>query len=149
MLTTLQIREKSALRKKNLTNYEKNLLEALKDHDEALAYLNAALQDEDTRIFLIALKNVLAAQDIDISAFAQETNITRQNIYRILSSKGNPTISSLTSLLDALGLQIQLSEKARKVEPIAVDKKLLKMLAKQASKQGISLDALIYEKLSK
>ena len=51
---------------------------------EALAYLNAALQDEDPQIFLLALKDVLKAQDIDISAFAQEANITRQNIYRIL-----------------------------------------------------------------
>lgn len=75
--------------KKELTNYEKNLLEALKDHDESLAYLNAALQDEDQRVFLLALKDVLTAQSIDISAFAIESNITRQNIYRI-SNKGNP-----------------------------------------------------------
>jgi probable addiction module antidote protein len=135
--------------KRKHRNYKESLFESLKDTQEALAYLNAALQDEDPRIFLIALKNVLTAQEIDISAFAQETNITRQNIYRILSSKGNPRWESLTSLLNALGLQIQLSEKARKVEPIAIDKKLLKILSKQASKQGISLDALIYEKLSK
>jgi len=50
--------------KRTLTNYEKNLLEALKDHDEALAYLNAALQDEDPRIFFIALNNVLTAQTL-------------------------------------------------------------------------------------
>lgn len=135
--------------KRKLTNYEKNLLESLKDHDEALAYLNAALQDEDPRVFLIALKNVLSAQNIDISEFAQETNITRQNIYRILSNKGNPRWESLTSLLNALGLQIYVSDKKKNVEPIEIDKKLLKILSKQATKQKISLDALIYEKLSK
>lgn len=135
--------------KRKHRNYEESLIESLKDHQEALAYLNAALQDEDPQIFLLALKDVLKAQDIDISAFAQEANITRQNIYRILSSKGNPRWENLTSLLNALGLQIQLSDKSRKVEPIAIDKKLLKTLSKQASKQGISLDALIFEKLSK
>ena len=134
---------------KKLTNYEKNLLEALKDHDEALAYLNEALQDEDPRILLIALKNVLTAQNIDISAFAIESNITRQNIYRILSSKGNPRWENLTSLLNALGLQMHLVDKKRKFEPIKVDKKLLNTLSKQATKQGITLDALIYDKLSK
>jgi probable addiction module antidote protein len=112
--------------KKKLTSYEKNLLEALKDHDEALAYLNEALQDEDPRIFLIALKNVLSAQDIDISAFAIESKITRQNIYRILSSKGNPRWENLTSLLNALGLQVHLTDKKRKFEPIKIDKKIVK-----------------------
>ena len=48
-------------------SYETSLYEALKDHDEALAYLNASLQDEDSRMFIIALKHVLVAQNIETS----------------------------------------------------------------------------------
>lgn len=49
---------------KRLINYQDDLIESLKDQQEALAYLNAALLDEDPRIFLIALKNVLLAQTL-------------------------------------------------------------------------------------
>lgn len=92
-------------------NYEESLLKALKDPEEALAYLNAALMDDDQRVFLLALKDVLDAQNIDISAFAQESNLTRQNIYRILSKKGNPRWENLSSIINAMGLQVQLSAK--------------------------------------
>lgn len=134
---------------KKYRNYEESLFESLKNHDEAIAYLNAALQDDDQRVFLLALKDVFTAQNIDISAFAQESNITRQNIYRILSSKGNPRWENLSSLLDVLGLQIYLTDKNSNVSPITIDNKLFKTLSKQAGKQGVSVDALIYEKLNK
>lgn len=102
---------KSSVRQKKHRNYEKSLFESLKDSQEALAYLNAALMDEDQRVFLLALKDVLAAQNIDISAFAQEANLSRQNIYRMLSQKGNPRWENLSLLIHAMGLQVQLSAK--------------------------------------
>lgn len=46
--------------KRKHKDYQEHLLESLKDHDEALAYLNAALADEDQRVFLLALKDVTA-----------------------------------------------------------------------------------------
>ena len=135
---------------KKYQNYEESLLEALKDPQEALAYLNAALIDEDQRVFLLALKDVLKAQDIDITSFAQEANLTRQNIYRILSKAGNPRWQSLTSLLDALGLQVRLTNKYETVtELFPLDKKLHKKLLRQAIQQGVSLDEFITAKLSK
>lgn len=131
--------------------YEESLLEDLQDPHEALAYLNAALEDEDRRVFLLALKDVLKAQNIDISAFAQDVQITRQNIYRILSKTGNPRWDSLNSLLQALGLQVYLTRKEPKVvsELFSLDKKLHTSLLRQAAKQGISLHELINEKLRK
>lgn len=72
---------------KRTKNYEESLLQALKDPEEALEYLNAALMNEDQEVFLLALKHVLKAQGVDISAFAEEAHITRQNIYHMLSKK--------------------------------------------------------------
>lgn len=99
--------------KRKHRNYKESLLEGLKDPKEALAYLNAALMDEDQRVFLLALKDVLTAQSIDISAFAEESHLNRQNIYRMLSKKGNPRWNNLHSLVDALGLQVKLEAKKR------------------------------------
>ena len=48
--------------------YQEFLLEHLADHDEAVAYLNAALEEslkgdeESQQLFLIALRNVAEAQ---------------------------------------------------------------------------------------
>lgn len=138
------------------TNYEEGLLEALQNEQEALAYLNAALLDEDPRIFLLALKHVLVAQNIDISKFAQIAEIARSNIYRILSKKGNPRWENLTSLLQALGLQIQLTKKEdsetkkrNKIEPLVIDQRLYRALIRQATKQGITISQLAHEKLSR
>ena len=137
--------------KKIYKDFQEYLTEQLKDHSFALAYLNEALSDEDQRVFLLALKDVLAAQDIDISSFAKTSSITRQNIYRILSKKGNPRWDNLTSLLDAMGFQIKLKEKTsdKLSELPSIDKKLHANLARQATKQGITLDKLINEKLRK
>jgi len=54
--------------KRKHKDYQESLLESLKDTKEAIAYLNAALADDDPRVFLLALKDVLTAQDIDISS---------------------------------------------------------------------------------
>ena len=51
--------------KKNI-KYKKWLIEQLKDREEALAYLNAALEEslkEGEHIFFNALKNVIAAYE--------------------------------------------------------------------------------------
>lgn len=51
--------------------YQDFLIEQLKDHDEAVAYLNVALEEslksdeESQHLFLIALRNVAEAQGGD------------------------------------------------------------------------------------
>jgi len=42
--------------------YDDLLMEMLKDEERALAYLNAALDEPDPRVFLIALRSVTRAQ---------------------------------------------------------------------------------------
>lgn len=89
-----------------LIDYQEDLIESLRDPQEALAYLNAALTDEDERIFLLALKNVLEAQGGDMTSLAREADLNRENLYRILSKKGNPKLTSIKSVLNAMGLEL-------------------------------------------
>src|SRR3990167_7179012 len=91
---------------KKFINYQEELIEALKDPEEAIAYLNAALMDEDERVFLLALKNVLEAQGGNISSLAKETQLNRQNLYRMLSKNGNPKLTSIKSVLNTLDLEL-------------------------------------------
>jgi DNA-binding phage protein len=39
-------------------SYREGLLESLRNPDEAALYLNACLEDEDFRVFLLALRDV-------------------------------------------------------------------------------------------
>jgi probable addiction module antidote protein len=90
-------------------SYKKSLTERLKDPKEAAAYLNAALADDDLRVFLVALRDVVEAHG-GISALAKETDLNRVSLYRTLSLEGNPTLMSLFTMFDALGLEIQVKE---------------------------------------
>ncbi len=90
-------------------DYDEFLQDRLKDPRLAVAYLNQAFQDEDENVFLIALKDVLSAQGVDISALAKKAHLNRQNLYKMLSKDGNPRWSNITSLMAAMGLKVRFS----------------------------------------
>ena len=84
-------------------DYKEHLLESLKDSDEAAAYINAAMEDNDLQVFLLALRDVADAQG-GIGNLAQKTELNRESLYRTLSKRGNPRLSGLKSVLEAFGL---------------------------------------------
>ena len=99
--------------KKN-KNYQDWLIEKLKDHEEAVAYLNTALEEslkgdeESQQLFLLALRNVAEAQG-GIGKLAKKAHVGRESLYKALSGKGNPKWHTLVSLVIALGLNLRLS----------------------------------------
>ncbi|MEM7593841.1 MAG: helix-turn-helix domain-containing protein [Cyanobacteria bacterium P01_A01_bin.83] len=90
-------------------DYQPYLLTRLKDSQYAAIYLKAAfdetLADGNTEAFLLALKNVVEAKDSN-QKVTNESNISRQYLYKILSGNRNPTLETLTSVLQAVGLTI-------------------------------------------
>jgi DNA-binding phage protein len=44
-----------------ISSYQEDLIESLKNPDEAAAYLNAAIEEGDRAVFLMALRNVAKA----------------------------------------------------------------------------------------
>lgn len=74
------------------------------DPVEAAAYLNAALEENDQEVFLLALRDIAEARGF--SQIAQETLLNRENLYRMLSPTGNPQLSSLNTLLRSMGLRL-------------------------------------------
>ena len=90
-------------------DYKTDLLQRLGNSQYAATYLKAALDetlsDGNTEAFLLALKNVVEANG-SMGAIASESNVSRQHLYRILSGNGNPTLDTLTSVLQAVGLTI-------------------------------------------
>jgi probable addiction module antidote protein len=77
----------------------------LRKRGEAEAYLNAALEDDDPRVFLLALRDVAEARG-GVGKAAAGSRLNRESLYRMLSKKGNPNLRSLTALLSSLGLRL-------------------------------------------
>ena len=88
--------------------YTETLKETLSDPEDAAAYLNAALEEDDPAAFLLALKDVADVHG-GLTTLAQATELNRENMYRMLSGDGNPRISSLSALLHALGLRLSVT----------------------------------------
>ncbi len=80
------------------------LFEQLKDAEFAAEYLNAASEDDDPKTYLTALRKVVEARG-GMAAVAQKTDLSRETLYRTLSSRGNPTIRTLSAVLKATGLK--------------------------------------------
>ena len=92
------------------TEYETGLKASLMNPDEAAAYLDAALEENDQEIFLLALRDIAEARGF--SQVAQDTLLNRENLYRMLSSTGNPRLSSLMTLLRSIGLRLAVEVEA-------------------------------------
>jgi probable addiction module antidote protein len=84
-------------------------MEQLKDRREAAEYLTACFEDSK-EVFLLGLRNVVEAYG-GIGKLASNTSLNRESLYRMLSvsGEGNPRLSSLAVILDALGIQLQFS----------------------------------------
>ncbi len=87
--------------------YREHLLKSLQDPEEAAAYLNACLEDEDPHVFLLALKDVADAQG-GMSKLSRNSSLNRQSLYRTLSQTGNPKLQSIRCLLSSLGMDLHI-----------------------------------------
>jgi len=85
--------------------YQPDLIESLRDVSEAEEYLNAALEEDDPELFLLALRNVAEAQG-GVTQLAEKAKLNRESLYKILSERGNPELRSLDALLHALGFRL-------------------------------------------
>lgn len=92
-------------------SYDSFLIEELRDPELAASYLSEALRGDSMEAFLIALRNVAQARG-GLGALAEETELNRQNLYRMLSEGGNPTLANLIKLLKSVGIEIRFQARA-------------------------------------
>ena len=60
--------------------YQTDLIESLRDAREAEEYLNAALEEDDPELFLLALRNVAEAQGGG-GSLAEKPKLNRESLY--------------------------------------------------------------------
>lgn len=93
-------------------------------HDEAMAELyrsdpalaleiiNSILTDGDQAELMSVLRQLALAVG-GMQVVAEQANLNPTQLYRTLSPKGNPALSSMTAILKAMGLRLA-------VQPLAV-----------------------------
>ncbi|MCL1865623.1 MAG: putative addiction module antidote protein [Spirochaetes bacterium] len=78
------------------------------DSEEAIAeYLKAAFEDNDIHHITRALSNVAKARNM--TELAKKMGVSRTGLYKTLSENGNPEFTTVLKLINALGLQITIS----------------------------------------
>ena len=89
--------------------YQDQLLEDLKDPEEAASYLDAALEEGSNELFLLALQSVAEAHGI--KKLSEQAHLNRESIYQMLSDPENPQLSNLSVILGSLGLRLAIEIK--------------------------------------
>ena len=84
------------------------LFEQLKDAQFAAEFINAASEDEDPKTYLTALRKVVEAWG-GMASIAEKAHLSRETLYRTLSSRGNLKIRTLNAVLKATGLKFGVS----------------------------------------
>jgi probable addiction module antidote protein len=76
------------------------------DPDFAAEYLKAAIEDtEEPKVLLLALRRLAEARG-GFTKIAKAAGIERESLYRALSARGNPRLSTLTAVIKAVGLKL-------------------------------------------
>lgn len=88
-------------------SHEDALIEELRaDPAFAAEYLRAALEDDDEpRVLLVALRQIVQARG-GVAKVAEEAGVKRESLYRALSAKGNPRLTTLMAVAKAVGLRL-------------------------------------------
>ncbi|MRJ19439.1 putative addiction module antidote protein [Pseudomonas haemolytica] len=89
-------------------SHEDSVLEMLRDDEAfALEYLSVALEEIDEAggedAFLVAVRRVAEARGGMLS-LSQNTGLNRANLYRSIAVGGDPKLSTLLKVLQALGV---------------------------------------------
>jgi probable addiction module antidote protein len=90
---------------KAAVKFEKVLKDRLSNPRQAAKYLTACYE-EGPEEFLQALRDVVDAQG-GMSKTARLAGLNRESLYRQLSRRGNPSLTSLNAVLTSLGLKLR------------------------------------------
>jgi probable addiction module antidote protein len=95
------------MKRKTSISHDSAIVDQLKaDPTFAEEYLKAALEDsEEPQVLLIALRHLAEAKG-GIAKVAEQAGIERESLYRALSTKGNPRLSTLVAVTKAMDLKL-------------------------------------------
>ena len=73
--------------------------------EDVAFYLDAALEEDDPKLLLAALRDVVDSQG-GMAMIAERTGLNRESLYKALSETGNPKLSTLFEIIKSPGLHL-------------------------------------------
>ena len=90
----------------------------MNDYDSE-GLLNDALDnysnDLNTDVLVLVLRNLVLDKGT-VTAFAKQSGISRQHLYKIFSNKSKPQFSTLVEMINALGFRLEAKSKCCKTQ---------------------------------
>jgi probable addiction module antidote protein len=103
------VKSKAKGKTKDITSvsHDECMIRELREDPEfAVEYLKVALEDtEEPGVLLIALRRIAQARG-GIAKVAKAAGVERESLYRALSARGNPRLSTLIAVTKAVGLKL-------------------------------------------
>ena len=96
--------------KQKKIDFKQDFYKELEDSDAAEVYLNDAMESGDTKTILLAVRDIAKVRGV--AEISKLTGIQREHLYTILSEQGNPTLENFSSIVDALGYELQVKKRA-------------------------------------
>lgn len=95
---------------KHSVDHHEQVVQMLRENpQEAQLYLQIALEEiyeeQGVGAFLIALRQVIEARG-GVGEIAAKSGLSRQQLYKTLSEKGNPTLTTLMKITRAAGVKL-------------------------------------------
>jgi probable addiction module antidote protein len=84
-----------------------NIADYLDDDEMIQEYLNAVLEDGDSKDILAALGHV--AKAIGMSKIAEQTGLSRPSLYKALSENAKPQFDTILKVLRAVNSNLKLN----------------------------------------
>lgn len=81
----------------------------IRNEEEARLYLEACAEEDpgDGSLIRVALGDIARAHNM--SSLAQRVGMTRQGLYKALSSEGNPSFATVMRITRALGMDLRIT----------------------------------------
>lgn len=129
-------------------NYVTWLLAKLRDPKEACFYLNAALEEQEPEIFLLVLRDVIAAQG-GIKKIASKAGLSQRKLNQLLVGEESLEPGILDTISQALGLNLafHLKDAPKKRNSSNKQKSIAKKPKKDLFHKHISNVPSVYEKM--
>lgn len=86
------------------SKFKLDLDKKLRNPEFAANYLASSIEEDDDNFLSEALANLVQANGV--SQIAEETGLSRQALYKMLSTNGNPSFKNISKVLEALGLEL-------------------------------------------
>ena len=79
----------------------------LKTDQDMAEYINACLEENDPALTAHAVGVVARARGM--AQLAKDAHLSRESLYKALSTDGNPSFATMMKVIDALGLKLTVS----------------------------------------